>query len=103
VNEMLEWAKALSPEERLAFIRRVEGPPMRKLEGEEYNQVWTLLKLSGGPASTSNNQHSWTDIYIIGSQEDYTEYHVTWFTPIAENPEISVILKEEKNVQAFAG
>ena len=94
-NPMLEWAKGLTLEETRAFIRRVEGPLTRKLEGDEYDQTWTMLNLIE-PASSSNNQRTWTDTYIVGSQDAYDEYHVTWWSA-DEKPEITVIVKDEEN------
>lgn len=93
MNPMLDWAKTLTPEEACAFIRKIQPPPTRKIEGDEYNKVWTLLQLIGNPASTSNNQRTWTDIYVIGNQDEHDEYHVTWWAA-NELPEITVIIKE---------
>ena len=94
-NPMLNWAKTLTPEEARAFIRKVSGNPFRILKGNEYDKVWTMLSLIE-PASTSNNQRTWTDVYIIGNQEEHDEYHVTWWAS-NELPEITVILKDEEN------
>ena len=97
MNPMLNWAKTLTPEEARAFIRKIQPPLTRKIEGDEYDKVWTLLTLAGNPASTSNNQRTWTDIYVIGNQDEHDEYHVTWWTA-NELPEITVIIKEEQIV-----
>ena len=56
------------------FLRDVMGPPHRTLEGKEREQVLLLLALIE-PYSTSNNQHSWTECYMIGNKD----YHVTTF------------------------
>jgi hypothetical protein len=40
-------------------------PNTRKIEGEEIEQVLTMLRLLE-PLATSNNQHSYTEDYIIG-------------------------------------
>lgn len=94
---MLDWAKTLTPEEARAFIRRVSGKTIRVLKGDEYDKVWTMINLAH-PVSTSNNQRTWTDVYIIGNEEESYEYHVTWWSA-NELPDISLILKdEEENV-----
>lgn len=71
------------------FMRRVMGPPKRTLEGAEREHVLTLLALIE-PFEQSNNQHSWTDSYMIGD----TEYHVTTF-PGGEEI-VDEMLKEEE-------
>jgi hypothetical protein len=64
------------------------GPPTKKLEGKEKNDIILLLAMME-PFKETNNQHSWTEYYRIGE----TEYHVTNFP----NDEVIVdeILKEE--------
>ena len=57
------------------FMRKVMGPPTRTLEGDERLHVLTLLALIK-PFDQSNNQHSWTNCYMIGD----TEYRVTSFS-----------------------
>ncbi len=61
------------------FMRDVLGPPHITLEGKEKEQVLLLLALIE-PYSTTNNQRSWTDYYMIGE----TEYHVTSFVDSIE-------------------
>ena len=61
-------------EEARAFIRRVMGPPTKTLEGKEREQILLLLAMIQ-PFKATNNQHSWTEYYMIGE----TEYHVTTF------------------------
>jgi hypothetical protein len=65
------------------FMRSVMGAPKRTLEGKEKNKIILLLALTN-PYETSNNQHSYTEYYMIGG----TEYHVTTF------PESEVIVDE---------
>ena len=65
----------MSPEEARAFIRSVMGPPYQTLEGKEKEQVLLLIAMIE-PYKTTNNQHSWTEYYMIGE----TEYHVTTFS-----------------------
>jgi hypothetical protein len=55
-------------------MRKVTGPPKKTLEGKEKEQTLLMLALIE-PYSTSNNQHSWTECYMIGNRD----YHVTTF------------------------
>jgi hypothetical protein len=64
----------MTPEEAKAWIRKVMGPPRRTLEGEEREQVLTMLALIG-PTATTNNQHSWSEDYVQGGQH----WCVTYF------------------------
>lgn len=57
------------------FLRQIMGRPHRTLEGKEKNDIILLLALME-PFKQTNNQHSWTDYYMIGE----TEYHVTNFS-----------------------
>lgn len=74
-------------EEASAFIRKVMGPPTKTLEGKEREQVLLLLAMIE-PFRATNNQHSWTEYYMIGE----TEYHVTTFPN--EEPIIDEMVKE---------
>ena len=62
------------PEKLKAFLRQIMGPPTKTLEGKEKEQILLLLEFLE-PFKTTNNQHSWTQYYMIGE----TEYHVTDF------------------------
>jgi hypothetical protein len=55
-------------------MRKVIGPPSRTLEGEERASILLILNLKE-PMSSSNNQHTWTDVYEHAGKE----YHVTCF------------------------
>ena len=57
-----------------AFMRAVLGSPYKTLEGKEKEQALLLLALVE-PFKQTNNQHSWTDYYMVGE----TEYHMTTF------------------------
>jgi len=70
-------------EEARAFLRKVMGPPHKTLEGKEKNDVILLLAMME-PFKATNNQHSYTEYYMIGE----TEYHVTNF------PDDEVIVDE---------
>lgn len=78
----------LKTKEAAAFIRRVMGPPKRTLEGKEREDILLLLSMIE-PYSTSNNQHSWTDCYMIGK----AEYHVTSFS--CEDDVVELIMPED--------
>lgn len=79
------------PERLKAFMRSVMGPPSRKLEGKEREQTVLLLAMIE-PFKQTNNQHSWTDYYMIGD----TEYHATYFPGDKDGPIIDKILPEEQ-------
>ena len=64
----------LTKEEARALVRRIMGLPRRLLEGKEREHVLFLLVMIE-PYSVTNNQHSYTEYYMIGK----TEYHVTTF------------------------
>jgi len=69
-----------------AFMRKVMGPPRRTLEGDEREQVLTMLALIG-PTVTTNNQHSWSEDYVQGGQH----WCITYFPneePVVEEMEI---------------
>jgi DNA polymerase II small subunit/DNA polymerase delta subunit B len=70
------------------FLRSVMGPPHVTLEGKDKEQALLLLGLVE-PFSTTNNQHSWTEYYMIGE----TEYHVTIFP--GEDPIVDKMLPED--------
>lgn len=63
----------MTPEEAQAFIRRVLGPPKRKLEGDEYKHMMMVLGFKD-PGSSSNNQRFWTDEY----EHDGRHYEITY-------------------------
>lgn len=77
-----------------AFMRKVMGPPKRTLEGKEKEQTLLMLALIE-PYSTSNNQHSWTECYMIGK----TDYHVTIFP--GEDPIVDQMLPDDYNSDTF--
>jgi hypothetical protein len=63
----------MTPEEAQAFLRRVMGPPKRRIEGEEYKHLMLILNLKT-PIGSSNNQRFWTDEYEHNSRI----YHITY-------------------------
>lgn len=81
------YISKMTPEEARAFIREIMGPPRRTLEGKEKEQILLLLEMID-PFKETNNQHSWTEYYMIGE----TEYHVTTFS--SEDVIVDVMLKE---------
>ena len=72
------------------FMRKVLGPPHITLEGKDKEQALLMLALIE-PFETSNNQHSWTEYYMIGK----TEYLVTTFSDSNE-PIVDKILTEDE-------
>jgi hypothetical protein len=78
----------MTPEEARRFLRKVMGPPKRTLEGKEREQVLLLLAMME-PYSASNNQHSWTECYMIGE----ADYHVTTFS--GEDVIVDLMLPED--------
>jgi hypothetical protein len=78
--------KEMTKEEARAFLRQVMGPPTKVLEGKEKNDIILLLAMME-PFRATNNQHSWTEYYMIGE----TEYHVTSF------PDAEVIIEKMLN------
>lgn len=74
-------------EEAEAFIRKIMGPPKRRLEGKEHKQVWLLLQMIE-PVRESNNQHSWCAEYEMGGKK----YDVHYFPD--EEPYIEEILDD---------
>lgn len=79
------------PAKLKAFLRSVMGPPTRTLEGKEKEQIMLLLAMLD-PFKQTNNQHSWTDYYMIGE----TEYHATYFPEDKDAPILDVLLEEEE-------
>jgi hypothetical protein len=87
-NDFLEELRQ-DPVRLKAFLRSVMGPPSMTLEGKEREQVMLLLALTE-PFKSTNNQHSYTEYYMIGK----TEYHVTTFP--GEDVIVDKMLKEEE-------
>jgi len=77
IKSMREYSEELckDPVRLKAFLRSVMGPPKRTLEGEEKESVWLMIRLSDNLISTSNNQHTITEVYHVNQKE----YHVTYF------------------------
>ena len=63
----------MSQEEARDFIRKVMGPPKRKLEGKERENIWLLIQMST-PINESNNQRFWHEEYVLGGKR----YDVTY-------------------------
>lgn len=90
LKRMKEYSEELckDPVRLKSFLRKVMGRPTRTLEGDERLQVLTLLALIK-PFDQSNNQHSWTNCYMIGD----IEYQVTSFP--GGNEIVDEMLEEE--------
>ena len=72
----------MTPEQARDFIRKVMGPPKRQLLGKELEHVQFLMDMCD-PVSTSNNQRTITDEYLIGGRRYDVTYGVE-DTPIVE-------------------
>ena len=58
-----------TPEQAHAFLKRMGLLKKRRvIEGEELEQVLTMLRLLG-PGEDSNNQHVWTTSWRVGNIE----------------------------------
>lgn len=74
-----------SPEKLREWIRQVHGPEMRELEGEEAEQMLTVLNLIGHYTDT-NNQRTHTYFYNHGGKE----YRVTY--GLGDDPLVEEVL-----------
>ena len=93
LKRMREYSEELrkDPVRLKAFMRSVMGPPSVTLEGDEKEQTLLLLALTE-PYKATNNQHSYTEYYMIGG----TEYHATYFPEDKNAPIIDKMLPEEE-------
>jgi hypothetical protein len=66
----------MTPEEARAFIQKVMGPPRRLLEGQERENVWTMILLQDEPVGSSNNQRFITEVYKFNKKEYHVHYGV---------------------------
>ena len=78
------------PERLKVFLRSIMGRPHKTLEGKEKEQIMLLLSMTA-PFKATNNQHSWTEYYMIGD----TEYHATYFPEDKNGPVIDKMLPED--------
>jgi ribosomal protein L30/L7E len=70
--ELIKAEAPKTPEEARAFLKRLGLlKTTRILEGEEREQVFTMLRLIG-PGEESNNQRFWTEEWVI---DDKTYQH----------------------------
>jgi len=92
LKRMQEYSDELckDPERLKVFLRKIMGRPHKTLTGKEKEQTILLLQMLE-PFEQTNNQHSWTDCYMIGD----TEYHATYF-PESDEPVIDKMLSEEE-------
>lgn len=88
-NSHIDFVNNMTPEEARVFLRKVMGPPRRRLEGKERENIWLMILLRANPDSFSNNQHSITEVYNINQRE----YHVHYFS------EDETIIEEIENDQ----
>lgn len=57
-----------SPEDARVWLREILGPRTKVLDGREKEMTWTMLLLTE-PVSSSNNQQTITDKYIVAGRE----------------------------------
>lgn len=74
-------------EEAEAFVRKIMGPPKRRIEGKEHEQLMLMFSLME-PTRETNNQHSWCAEYVIGDKH----YDVHYFPD--EDPFIEEYLND---------
>lgn len=65
--------KEMTEEEAQAFIRKVMGPPRRRVEGKEHDNLMLMFAMME-PVRESNNQHSWCAEYVIGDKQYDVHY-----------------------------
>lgn len=63
----------MTPEEAMAFVRRVMGPPRRVLHGQEREHMLTVFRLLD-PINVSNNQRSFAEEYVHAGKTYYVHY-----------------------------
>ncbi len=66
-------SKNLSPEQARELIRKVMGPPRRKVEGKEHDNLMLMFAMME-PIRETNNQHSWCAEYVIGDRHYDVHY-----------------------------
>lgn len=74
--------RELTDEQKMAIAMKIMSRRGRELHGEEYVAAFKMLRQLE-PNSSSNNQRTWTDTYIIGDQQ----YDVTY--GFDDNPDIT--------------
>lgn len=84
-----DFLQKMTLAERKAWFRKVMGPDMRRLEGEELNHIWLILQFME-PFDSTNNQQWCTDKFEYNSDI----YHVHY---INEIPMIEVELKDDED------
>lgn len=73
-NPYSDFVSSMTPAELRTFLRKITGPDCRTLLGQERADMLLILALKE-PVNSSNNQHTWCDVYIHGDKE----YHITSF------------------------
>jgi hypothetical protein len=74
-------------EEAIEFLQRIGMKKRRVLEGEERDQILTVLALIG-PTDVSNNQRTFTETYHHAGKE----YEVTYgFSDVGPTPYVEEI------------
>lgn len=76
------------PEKLKKFLRDIMGPATRRLDGQERANIELMCSLVE-PTSSSNNQRTMTDVYMINQKE----YHITY--GLEDEPVIEEILPDD--------
>lgn len=76
IEAMKQWGEELrkDPIKLKAFLRKVMGPPKRRLVGNEHDEMMLVFALTE-PVKETNNQHSWCAVYNVGG----ITYNVHYF------------------------
>jgi hypothetical protein len=91
MQKMSDFSKNMTKEQARAFIRKISGPPMRTITGDEYDVTMTMLRLKS-PVSESNNQRTMTVVYNIGK----AVYHITY--GLEDEPVLEIMLEDENEL-----
>lgn len=73
----------MSPEELKAFLRKISGPEVREIVGEERKHLLLILALKE-PFNSSNNQRTWTDEYEHAGNTYHLTYGLSENDPLVE-------------------
>jgi len=92
-QEMKRFVNDMTPEQAKAFVRKVVGPTMQYIGGEERDHLLLMFALME-PAESSNNQRTLTEVFFLGEKE----YHVTYgfgYPEGGDDPLVELVLDEE--------
>ncbi len=84
--------KSLSADEYIDYLKKVDEPVSRFLEGEEKEKIYTLLKLKGSSTGTPIKQHPNQRSFLHIYKHDNKTYYVQ------ENFDGTVTIEVIKNI-----